>query len=339
MAGEGLRVVGRSSGYRSSLHGSEYQARPLVRRPCRRLDSGANLRVLRRTLIEHIIAERYALSTEHLLTMAHVGHSAGAVLAGPAWRDAASGGVYVPDVRVGRRGGSEAMVKLAMKWSVGVIGVAVMAVGVVRVAEAASDAGNVALLIVGAVLLLSPFLIERIVGFSVTSTSFEVRLAREISDLGAPGTAKILQRTDLASFAQSYAYIREVLADTQFHDAQVYLQDLLVRRSAAISRREKFKAGEVRRIFRDGSPIMRILALGLMKGDRSLADSSTIISAIGDSRSRNEQYHGLELAEQCWYSLSKTEQQAIHLAISSSGIPAGSDRRPLADAVLAMPVS
>jgi hypothetical protein len=76
-----------------------------------------------------------------------------------------------------------------------------------------------------------------------------------------------------------------------------------------------------------------------MKGDRSLADSSTIISAIGDSRSKNEQYHGLKLAEQCWYSLSKTDQQAIHLAISNSGIPPGSDRRPLADAVLALPVS
>jgi hypothetical protein len=231
------------------------------------------------------------------------------------------------------------MVALAVKWSVGVIGVAVLAVGVVKVSQATSSTGSIALLIVGAVLLLSPFLVERIVGFSVTSTSFEVRLTREISDLGAPSTAKILQRTDLAGFAESYAYIHEELAETQFHDAQIYLQDLLVQRSAAIARREKFKADEVRRLFRDGSPIMRILALGLMKGDRSLADSSTIISAIGNSRSRNEQYHGLELAEQCWYSLRKTDQQAIHLAISSSGIPPGSDRRPLADTVLAMPVT
>jgi hypothetical protein len=242
-------------------------------------------------------------------------------------------------VRVGTRGGDEAMLKLAVKWSVGVIGIGVLAVGVVRVAQATSSAGNVTLLVVGAVLLLSPFLIDRIVGFSVTSTSFEIRLTREISDLGAPATAKILQRTDLAGFAESYAYIREELTDTQFHDAQIYLQDLLVQRSAAIARREKFKADEVRRLFRDGSPIMRVLALGLMKGDRSLVDSPTIISAIGDSRSRNEQYHGLKLAEQCWYSLPKTDRQAIHLAISSSGIPPGSDRRPLADAVLALLVS
>jgi hypothetical protein len=231
------------------------------------------------------------------------------------------------------------MVNPAVKWSVGLIGIAVLAVGAVRAVQTASSAGIVALLIVGAVLLLSPFLIDRIVGFSVTSTSFEIRLTREISDLGAPDTAKILQRTDLAGFAESYAYIREALTDTQFHDVQIYLQDLLVLRSAGIARREKFKADEVQRLFRDGSPIMRVLALGLMKGDRSLADSSTIISAIGDSRSKNEQYHGLKLAEQCWYSLPKTEKQAIHLAISNSGIQPGSDRRPLADTVLAMPVS
>ena len=231
------------------------------------------------------------------------------------------------------------MLRLAVKWSVGVIGVAVLAVGVVRVAQAASSAGDVGLLVVGTVLVLSPFLIDRIVGFSLTSASLEIRLSREISDLGAPGTAQILQRTDLASFAESYAYIRQELAGTQFRDAQVYLQDLLVKRSEAIARREKFKAAEVRKLFRDGSPIMRVLALGLMKGDRSLADSATIISAISDQRSLNEQYHGLKLAQLCWYSMPKADQQAIQLAITGAGIPADSDRRRMADAVLALPLS
>jgi hypothetical protein len=231
------------------------------------------------------------------------------------------------------------MVRLAVKWSVGVIGLAVLVVGVARVVQVASSAGDVGLLVVGALLLLSPFLIDRIVGFSVTSASLEIRLSREISDLGAPDAARILQRTDLAAFAQSYAYVRHELADTPYRDAQVYLQDVLVKRSEAIARREKFKATEVRKLFRDGAPIMRVLALGLMKGDRSLADSATIISAISDPRSGNEQFHGLELAQQCWYSLPKTQQQAIHLAISGAGIPADSDRCPLADAVLAMPIS
>ncbi len=230
------------------------------------------------------------------------------------------------------------MVRLAVKWSVGVIGVAVLAVGVVRVAQAASSAGDVGLLVVGAVLVLSPFLIDRIVGFTVTSASLEVRLSREISDLGAPGAAQILQRTDLAGFAESYAYIHQELDGTPFHDAQVYLQDLLVKRSEGIARREKFKSSEVRKLFRDGSPIMRVLAVGLMKGDRSLADSATIISAISEPRSKNEQYHGLELALLCWHSLPRTGQQAIHTAINGAGIPAGSDRRPPADAVLALPV-
>lgn len=231
------------------------------------------------------------------------------------------------------------MIRLSLKWSVGVIGLTVLVVGVVRVAQSASNAGDLGLLVVGAVLVLSPFLIDRIVGFSVTSASLEVRLSREISDLGAPGTAQILQRTDLAGFAESYAYIRQELADTPFHDAQVYLQDLLVKRSEGIARREKFKAAEVRKLFRDGSPVMRVLALGLTKGDRSLADSAMIISAISDPRSLNEQYHGLELAHLCWYGMAKTDQQAIQIAISGAGIPTDSDRRRLADAVLALPIN
>jgi hypothetical protein len=231
------------------------------------------------------------------------------------------------------------MTKLAAQWAVGVVGVALLGVGVVRAVQAGSGTGNVTLLVVGAVLLLSPFFIDRIVGFSVSSTSIEVRLTQEISSLGAPGTAQILQRTALADFAESYAYIREELAGTRFDDARVYLQELLVQRSAAIARREKFKAAEVRKLFKNGSPIMRVLALGLMHGDQSLADGPTLTSAIAESRSANEQYHGLELAAQCWRGLDAPDRRAIHQAVTNSGIPPGSDRRPLADAVLALPVS
>jgi hypothetical protein len=238
----------------------------------------------------------------------------------------------------GYAGDAGALVRLAAKWSASVVGIAMLAAGVIRSVQADSSAGNIALLIIGAGLLLSPFFIDRITGVSISPASFEIRLAREISDLGAPATAVVLERTDLAGFTQSYAYVHEALSDPRFRDARIHLQDLLVQHSAATAGREKFNANEVQRLFRDGSPIMRVLALGLMKGDRSLADSATIISAIGSPRSRNEQYQGLKLAELCWPSLPKTDQQAIHHAIRSSGISAGSGRRRVADAVLDLQV-
>ena len=37
-----------------------------------------------------------------------------------------------------------------------------------------------------------------------------------------------------------------------------------------------------------------------MKGDPSLADGATILAAIADSRSPNEQYQDFELAKLCW---------------------------------------
>jgi hypothetical protein len=232
----------------------------------------------------------------------------------------------------GARGLSGAKVLL------GVIGLALLVVGVVKVLAASSASGVITLVIAGALLLVSPFIIDRLEGVSVSMTSFDFRFSREISELGAPKTAQILQRT-LGSFVESYALIREAMGQPRYHEARVQLQDLLVERSAAIARREKLEASEVRTLFKNGSPLMRVLVVGLMQGDPSLADGATITAAIADARTKNEQYQGLRLAEQCWHRLPRSEQQAIRTAISSADIPPGSDRRPLADSVLSRPLS
>lgn len=139
-------------------------------------------------------------------------------------------------------------------------------------------------------------MIDRVERVSVSATGLELRLTRQISELGAPKTARILDRSDLASFAESYALVREELGDPAYRDAKVHLQDRLVERAAALAELEKFEAGEAREPFKNGTPTMRVLALGLMEGDPSLADGATILSAIADSRSGNEQFHGLRLA-------------------------------------------
>jgi hypothetical protein len=63
----------------------------------------------------------------------------------------------------------------------------------------------------------------------------------------------------------------------------------LVERAAAVADREKFDPSEVRTLFQNATPTMRVLALGLMQGDPSLADEATMLDAITNPRSANEQ--------------------------------------------------
>jgi hypothetical protein len=227
------------------------------------------------------------------------------------------------------------MAKRAARLLLGVIGLGLLAVGASKVSTATGGAGPTMLVLAGALLILSPFVIERVEEFSVSGTGFQIRLTREIDALGAPKAARILDRSDLANFAESYAFIHEELRDPKYREARVHLQDLLVERAAALASREKFDAEEVRTLFKNGSPMIRVLTLGLMRGDPSLADSATIISAIADSRSGNEQYNGLQLATLCWPKLSKSERHAIQAAATDNPhIYPGSNREPLAKDIL-----
>lgn len=85
-----------------------------------------------------------------------------------------------------------------------------------------------------------------------------------------------------------------------------------------------------------------MLAIGLMKGDPSLADGPSLAAAIGDYQSKNEQYQALLLAERCWLRLPRLDRQTVRAvvadAVSTGAIPPGSDRRPLAETILGLPL-
>jgi hypothetical protein len=230
--------------------------------------------------------------------------------------------------------------KVGVRLLIGAIGLGLLVVGAVKAVSATGNAGGIVLVVSGALLLISPFIISRVERLSVTTSGLEFQLSREISELGAPKTAQVLDRTELAKFAESYAFIHEELREPEYHTARVHLQDLLVERAEAIARREKINATEVRALFKNGSPMMRVLTLGLMRGDPSLADGPTILSAIADSRSANEQFQGLTLARLCWHNLTRSDRHAIQSAIKDSPhIQPGTDRQSLADQLLALPVS
>jgi hypothetical protein len=225
-------------------------------------------------------------------------------------------------------------------WLLGVAGVALLAAGVVRVIAIASGAGLTTVIVAGGVLLISPFIIGRIQRLSVGTSGLDLQLAKDMADLGAPKAAQILDNTDLAKFAESYAFVHKELEDHQYYHAKIHLQDLLVERASALASAEKFDATEVRRLFANAAPTMRVLVIGLMQGDCSLADGPTVLAAVADPRTKNEQYQGLVLAKLCWRRLGKADRAALKYVIRTDPeIGQSTSRRLAAQEVLALPDS
>ena len=216
---------------------------------------------------------------------------------------------------------------------VGVAGLALLAVGAVKFAGTSGDEGTIALVIVGAILLVCPFVLNRLQRVSVGVTQVDLWLTTQVTDRGAPETAAILQRTQLGSFAESYAFVHGEL-DGEYLGARQHLQDVLVGQAATVAEQEKFDAREVRRLFANGSLVVRVLALGLMQGDTSLADVDTILSAINEGRSRNEQFQAMVLAQKFWTKLSPAEQSDIRWAVGRAKFEPGSARDEKAQELL-----
>ncbi|MFE3793389.1 hypothetical protein [Nocardia tengchongensis] len=232
------------------------------------------------------------------------------------------------------------------RFVMGFAGLALLAAGAVRIFSVEGTTGPVALLVVGILLLASPDLARRIERLKVDSTGFEMHIVRDLQELGASKAAAILNNTELAVFAESYTLAHEELAAEEFRPAKIHLQDLLVTRAATCARRNKFDAAEVRALFKNGTPTLRVLALGLMRGDISLADGPTVISGIAKPASNNEQYVALVLAERCWRRLSAAEQSAVHtmareiyeLAQEGSLIQASGGRARMAQKLVDLPI-
>jgi hypothetical protein len=216
---------------------------------------------------------------------------------------------------------------------IGVAGLALLVIAAVKFAGAGGDGATVALVIVGAILLICPFILGRLQRVSVSTTQVDLWLTTQVTDRGAPEAAAILQRTRLGSFAESYAFVHDEL-EGEYFSARVHLQDVLVQRAASIARQEKFDAREARRLFANGAMVVRVLVLGLMQGDTSLADVDTVLSAINEGRSRNEQFQALVLAEKCWSRLSSSEQSEIRWAIERANFEPGGDRQQKAAQLL-----
>src|ERR1700728_4074009 len=64
-------------------------------------------------------------------------------------------------------------------WLLGVAGLGLLVAGVIRIVAISNGAGLVTVVVAGAVLLVSPFIIARVQRFSVSSMGFDLQLARD----------------------------------------------------------------------------------------------------------------------------------------------------------------
>jgi hypothetical protein len=226
----------------------------------------------------------------------------------------------------------------AWTWLVALGGAALVAVAAAEIVNGEGDGGASWLLLAGGILAVGPIVFDRLTRVSVGPAGLRFDLSLEIADLGAQDTAVRIDRWGggLAEAAHSYASAHTVLAGEDVRDARIRLQDHFVEAAAASALVQQYDAAEVQRLFREGPPVVRVLVLGLMLGDPSLADVETIVSAITDSRTANEQYQGLRLAERVGRRLPRDDQRRLRKAIEGEPIPAGHARTQVRASVLVL---
>jgi hypothetical protein len=221
------------------------------------------------------------------------------------------------------------------RWILGVPGGLALGAGGWKAVTSDTGTAGAVLVIVGALLLVAPFVVDRVERVSVGGSGLELALSRNIAEQGAPKTAAIIDRSDLARLTEAYGVIREVLPDPDYRQARSHIQDILIRRAARISEREKFDAGEIRALFANGAPVVRVMVLGLMRGDPSLADAVSLAEAIAQPSTQTEQYEALNLADRMWERFSVHERAMIQSAAKSVSVPAASSRHALIQKILA----
>jgi hypothetical protein len=220
---------------------------------------------------------------------------------------------------------------------IGSIGTICLGLGAWKAFFADGGPGLTALLVVGALLLVSSLVLPRLVAIAVSADGFEFRLAEQIAEEGAEATARTIDHTGLAALAEAYGTIRSMMPGEQYRRDRVPIQDLLVERAEALAESESFDAAELRKLFRQTTPIVRVLILGLMKGNTALADFNVIEMAIREKETDNEQYHAMLLAEKCWERLTPGERTAVQAVVRGRDVGSGA-RRTVANRILALPV-
>lgn len=212
-----------------------------------------------------------------------------------------------------------------------VIGGALLVAGLVGLFTGVGQGPLITVLAAGLLLVIMPSIVDRI--RSMRLGEFEVHLVRQIAAT-ARRTADTLRALGMEKQLDAYATIYTELRGPELKAVRGEILDRIVQRVANASAVEKFDKDEIRDLFFTGSPIVRVLALGLMEGDPSLLDSQVLLTAINTSLTGNEQYHALRVIRNGWGQLSQTQRGELLAAINSNPqIAKGPARREVANEI------
>ena len=210
-------------------------------------------------------------------------------------------------------------------------GLALLVAAIVALFVNSDDAALIPVLAAGFLLVLTPAVVDRL--RSRRAGHFEIHLIGQIA-ANARKSAEALRRLGMDRELDAYATIYNELRGPELVVVRDEVLDRIVQRVANASVIEKFDKDEVKELFVHGSPIVRVLALGLMEGDLSLVDSSVLLDAIDRSLTGNEQYHALKLVRNGWGWLSPEERGRLLSVIDADPrIQRGPSRSALAQQI------
>jgi hypothetical protein len=209
-----------------------------------------------------------------------------------------------------------------------VLGGGLLVGGLVGLFTDVGEGQLITVLAAGLLLLVMPSIVDWI--GSLKLGPFEVHLVREIAAT-ARGTANTLRRMGMGRELDAYATVYTELRGPDLKAMRGAILDRIVQQVSNASAVQKFDKGEVKDLFMRGSPIVRVLALGLMEGDPSLIDSAVLLEAINKSLTGNEQYHALKVIRDGWGQLSQAQRTELLAAINANPqIEKGPARREVA---------
>ncbi|HTZ44693.1 MAG TPA: hypothetical protein VMB79_12600 [Jatrophihabitans sp.] len=117
------------------------------------------------------------------------------------------------------------------------------------------------------------------------------------------------------SLAASYNQLRATLATGTSRTAR--LEDI-IRQARRLGAGHTFTVQDVRSMFLTGDPGSRVVALGIMQGDPTCGDPSTVESAISRPMSAFEQYHALVVGSQLAATLDADGRAQLAAAVNTA---------------------
>jgi hypothetical protein len=225
------------------------------------------------------------------------------------------------------------------------LGVAMLALGIFTVFEQGNGAGSAALITIGTLLLIVGGLGDRIELIELGGAKLRLRdLARQQLQLasrqekqGDTEAAKNLRRQAhaLQRLAGTYERVRGSMPGGKGRTGEL---DAVIAQARQFARETKFDPADVWTWFENGNDGARVIALGLMEGDKELRDFFAALDAIENSRSAFEQYYGLRVARMMIPDLTELEGEwladAVRAAQDKTGFRDDSFRSKEGDEIL-----